>query len=539
VAVAPSRPWVRVVGRVWHWKWRVLVVAILVGLTAFIGNLNRIRSQPSGPVAAPVAQPTTAQASVVPDQVSHLAFHTSGTVKDVEVKVGDTVKVGQVLATLDTSSLTLKLQDAQANLAIQKAVAAQSTENAPAPDLRAARAALSSALAKQQEVLRAPTAADLKGAQEAVNGGQASLTNAQAQYDHLKKGPTQSDLAVAEANVRAAEAQVASAQQSLDDLKAKPRQNDIASANLAVEQAKNQLWSTQISRDGTCGAAGSDSVPCKSANASVAAQDTGVQLAQAALVQATQPATADQLAAAVKSLQSAKAQLSSAQDTFAKVQAGPTNAEVVAAKSQVDQATATLRTDEAKLVLLQAGATSADVAAAQSAVDRARANLEKLTHGATAATLDLNEARIHEAEIQVALAEQSLKDATLVAPFDGVVTAVNVSPGDSSTGTPMESSGQSTAPDGAITLANLTMLHFETSDLDEVSASKVFAGQPVNVTVPALDKQVFEGTVTAVALQPTTTTSGEVDYVAKIALTEWPPGIRWGETARVAFVTTK
>ncbi len=535
VATAPRR----VVSRAWRWKWRIVAVVVVVGLTGLALTLNRARSQPTVPaVATPVVRPITAQASLVPVRQTSLTFQSAGIVKEVRVKAGDKVKAGDVLATLDTTDLDLKLQEAQANLAIQKATAAQVTEKASDADIAAARMALDSAIAKQKEVEAGASPADLKAAQEAVVSAKASLDNAQAQYNKVLQGPSQSDVAAAEANVKTAESQVATAQQNLNDLKAKPKPEDVATAQLALDQAKNQLWSAQTSRDGTCGAAGSDSVACKSANATVAAQETAVQSAQAALEIAKKPATADQIAAAEKALQSAQAGLSSAQAALARVKAGPTAADREAAKAQVDQAASSLRTAQAKLAQLQAGPTAADKAAAQSAVDQARASLEKLTNGVSPATLDLNQARIHQAEIQVAAAEQALKEAELIAPFDGVVTSVNVTPGQPSVASAGSTAGAS-ASASAITVADLSSLHFETSDLDEVSAAKVAVGDPVKVTIPALDKQTFDGSVTEVSLEPTVTASGNVNYTVKITLKESPPGLRWGQTARVEFLPKK
>ena len=187
---------------------------------------------------------------------------------------------------------------------------------------------------------------------------------------------------------------------------------------------------------------------------------------------------------------------------------------------------------------------AADRAAAQSAVDQARASLAKLTNGATPATLDLNQARIHQADVQVSEAEQALKDAELIAPADGVVTDLNITLGEPSTTGTTSSSG---TPASAITVADLSSLHFETSDLDEVGAAKVYLGEPVKVylgepvkvTVAVLNKQTFDGTVTDVALQPTITSSGDVNYTAEISLKDLPPGLRWGRTAQVEFLPTK
>ena len=525
--------------RAWQWKWRLLAVLIVVGVTGLVLYLNARRANPGlAPAVAVGAPAIVAQASVEPGRQSQLNFQSAGIVQAIDVKVGAKVTAGQVLATLDTTDLELKLKDAQANLAIQKALAAQVTENATASDVTAARAALDSAIVKQTEVDGGAAPADLKAAQEAVTSAQASLANAQAQYNKVVQGPIASDVAAAEASLKAADAQVASAQQSLNDLKAKPKPQDVISAELAVQQAKNQLYSAQTSRDGTCGATGSGSSACKSADASVNAAQTAVQSAQASLVNAQQPATSDQIIAAQKALDSAKAQVISSQAALDKLKAGPNAADRQAAKSQVDEAQSTLRTDQAKLAQLQAGAAPSDRAAAQNAVDQARANLAKLTNGASPAALDLNQARIQQAEIQVQEAQQAVKDGQLVSPIDGVVTGINIQVGEPAV-PDTSGTGGSSSTSSAITVADLSTLHFETSDLDEVSAAQISVGQPVTVTVPALDKQAFAGTVTDIALQPSITASGDVTYVAKIALNQIPAGLKWGQSGRVEFVTEK
>src|SRR6185369_6813903 len=112
---------------------------------------------------------------------------------------------------------------------------------------------------------------------------------------------------------------------------------------------------------------------------------------------------------------------------------------------------------------------------------------------------DLGTAQIETAQVQLAEAQQALKDALIVAPFDGVVTSVGLKAGDV------------TAPTAtAITVANLSALVVETSDLDEIGAAKVHVGQSAKVTIAALDKQTVDGTVTEIAPQPSISTSGDV-----------------------------
>jgi HlyD family secretion protein len=364
----------------------------------------------------------------------------------------------------------------------------------------------------------------LKSAQEAVAVAQASLDNANALEKKAVAPPTASDIAAAQATVRSANADVAAAQQKLNDLKAQPKADDVASAGLGVDQAKNALWAQQVTRDATCGTFGSNNAQCLSANASVAAQETAVKTADANLAKAKEPATPDQVNAAEQALQSTQSALTSANQHLTQVNAGPTAADRDAAKSQVDQAAASLRSAQAKLAQLQAGPTASDREAARSAVDQARAALAKLTADPSQATVDVSKAKLQQAQVSLSEAQLALADATIRAPFDGVVTSIALKTGDVA------------APGTAVlTVADLAGLHFETKDLDEVSAAKVQVGEAVAITIPALDKRSFTGTVSEIDKEPTLTQSGDVNYVARIAIPNPPSELRWGQSARVEF----
>jgi len=517
---APSLP-----RQAWRWRWRILAALLVLGLTAFALVLNIEKAQHPLPPAAVVGpRPVIAQAQVVPTQERQLAFQGSGRVRDVYVTVGQTVKAGDRLATLETADLQLKVAEAQANFDLQKATVAKSAEPPAAADIAAAKADLNSAITHQQAVERGAVAADLQSARDTVVADQAALASAQAQLKKLTVGPTASDLAGADASVRSAEAQLATAQQKLADTQAQPKPDDVNAAKLAVEQAKDTLWSTQISRDATCGQVGASNPLCTSANASVAAQETAVKTAQANLDKISQPATAQDLAAANSGVQSAQAAVASAQADLAKVRAGSTPEDRATAQAQVDQANANLRSAQAKLTQLEAGSTAADLAAAKSAVADAQAHLASLTAPPSQNTIDLGTAQVEAAQVQLQEAQQALKDAVIVAPFDGMVTSIALKPGDVA--------APSTT---ALTVANLSSLVFETSDLDEIGAAKVHLGQPAQVTVAALNRQSFTGTVTEIDPQPSISSSGDVTYVVHIALKTLPPGLRWGQSARVEF----
>jgi RND family efflux transporter MFP subunit len=92
-----------------------------------------------------------------------------------------------------------------------------------------------------------------------------------------------------------------------------------------------------------------------------------------------------------------------------------------------------------------------------------------------------------QAEANLATAQRNLDQATLKAPFDGVVSAVAVQPG-----------GIANSGTAAITLVDRSTLHIEVN-LSESDAAKVQVGQPVTLTFDALPNVTLSGKVASIA----------------------------------------
>jgi multidrug efflux pump subunit AcrA (membrane-fusion protein) len=110
------------------------------------------------------------------------------------------------------------------------------------------------------------------------------------------------------------------------------------------------------------------------------------------------------------------------------------------------------------------------------------------------------------------------------APFAGTATDVLVHVGDTVTpGTTLA------------TVGDLSQLQVETTDVDEFLIGHVRRGQPVTLTVDALDDLPLRGRVRSVTLVPRTTTSGDEQYPVEIELQGSASQLRPGMSVRVDF----
>lgn len=112
----------------------------------------------------------------------------------------------------------------------------------------------------------------------------------------------------------------------------------------------------------------------------------------------------------------------------------------------------------------------------------------------------------------------------VTAPWHGTVTSIPVHVGDTIT------PGTTIA-----TLGDLSRLQIETTDVDEFIIGYVYRGQPVTISVDALDQLELAGYVRSVALEVTTDEYGDEHYPVIIDLVGSTPALRPGMSVRVRF----
>lgn len=138
-------------------------------------------------------------------------------------------------------------------------------------------------------------------------------------------------------------------------------------------------------------------------------------------------------------------------------------------ENEVYQATVNLAAAEQRLEGMEAGGDSAEVALRRLEVAAARKALEE--------------------------AKQDLAEATITAPFDGIVGAIYVDEGDIIPPPTM-------APTVAIYIITPTSLELR-AEVDEIDIPQVEVGQEAVIEVDAVTNKRFEGTVTSISPVPT------------------------------------
>lgn len=220
-------------------------------------------------------------------------------------------------------------------------------------------------------------------------------------------------------------------------------------------------------------------------------------LAQANLDKTRQGPTADDLTVAKMGVNTAKAALDQAQAAYDKM-GGDTNPYIVASPAAValQQATSAYRSALAQLDSLASHPTDTELRAAQAAADQALAALN--------------------------LARQNLANATLTAPFDGTVVAVN------------PKSGEFAAPGAPVAvIADLTHMQVQVN-LDENSLAGVAVNEPVTVTVAALPGASLTGHVSKIG-HLGTNVGGVVSVPVTIDLDPTAAAVYPGLTSAVDF----
>lgn len=425
------------------WPWIVAVVVVVALLLILLARPLAARFLPgvpaegeaqTGEVATAfigdLASSATASGTVEAQRSANLALATSGRVQQVYVEVGDLVDLGDALLKLEDDALERAITRAAQNLAIQEA--------------------------NLESLQKGPSAADLAAAEAAV-------TSAQRQLDNLLAGPPEEEVAAAQANLRAAQANVARASSQLSETRAPSDEGAVLEAQANVEDAQDAVQDAEEAYLRT--------VDCEQ-------KEDGEWVCEPSFDEDLTRQMELRVLQARENLAAAQAELDDLLEGADQDTVGVSQANLANLAAQRDAA-------QANLDLLLAGPTEAQIASARANLADAQANLTTLQAGPTDADIRSAEAQVEQARIALEQAQNDLSEATLRAPFPGVVRAVHVSEGEVAGGVAVE----------LVDLDSLSVV----LDVDEVDLGELSVGQPAQVTLEAWPDERLESEVVSIA----------------------------------------
>lgn len=257
-------------------------------------------------------------------------------------------------------------------------------------------------------------------------------------------------------------------------------------------------------------------------------REVDIAVAQASLNAALAQAGAASLGASDTDLEIARIQAEIARNQLYQQQlqrdltgVGPDNVttQVQLAEDQVELA------DVTQIGVEKEPADVAALSAANAQIVAAQVRLDRLINGPSALELQIAGTELEIAQMAVEQAEQMLSRASLIAPFDGIVTQLNLVV------------GELPPQDSALQLVDLSSYYVDVA-VDETDIVNIQLGQAVNLILDALPGVNITGRVTRVAQTPNR--SGQlVTYTVRVTLDPTDAPIRVGMSATTSVVVNE
>lgn len=334
--------------------------------------------------------------------------------------------------------------------------------------------------AKLADLISGPTAAQVASAQ-------AALSSAQAQIDDLLSDPSPEELAVLEADLKSAEANSWSSSAQLRQTQNAVKAADIAAAEASLVSAQANLTSIEI--------------------------------------QYTRNPSPDDIQANT-ALAQARQQLNSAQAQLDVMLAGPDANQLGNAQAGLSAAAAQQDAAVARYYNELSGPGTAEIAAAQAQLIQAEANLADLISGPLNEEIGAAEAEVTQARIDLSGAEEALNAATIQAPYDGLITALNFVEGEYASG-PVVSMYEGD---------NLEVI----LEVDEADIASLIVGQTAVVTLEAFPEESLSASITSIAPGAAQSQGNTlVVYEVHLSLEESALPLRSGMTADANLIVDR
>ena len=165
----------------------------------------------------------------------------------------------------------------------------------------------------------------------------------------------------------------------------------------------------------------------------------------------------------------------------------------------------------------------AEAALSNARLQEAQYRLEQRTDGPDMQELAVAEARLENAQAQIAAAEAALANLNLLAPFDGTIAKVSIA------------IGENVLPNRTVmVIADFSAWYVETTDLTENEVVSIDIGQTALIVPDALPELEMSAEVETIG-ETYQIIAGDVTYTARLLLSDPDPQLRWGMTVEVTF----
>ena len=394
----------------------------------------------------------------------NLSFKNSGQIEKIYVEVGDQVESGESLAKLETTELAIQLQEAEAALEV-----------------------------------------------------------AQAKLNKLSVGPTQEEIKIVQTAVENSQVSLDTARQGLKDAN-EDALNVLDDSYLKVYNAFNEVdliqrtYFTSNDQEGIKVRENKDKI------------ELGMAQAKSYLDIAKADSTNEKIETSLSEMKKSLEITSGALKVIRETCEEPAYRNLVSStyKTSLDTHRGYINTALTNLANSQQSITSAQLAieSAEGVLQTAEDDLALTIAPARQEDIDLYQAQVNQAQAQVQLLENQIRDVTLKSPTKGQITKINKKVGELA---------QSALQDAVITLLPATPFEIEV-DIYEEDVVKINIGNPVEISLVPFPDKIFKGKV--ISIDPAEKiVEGVVYYETSIDFEEMPDNLKPGMTADLVIQT--
>ena len=222
---------------------------------------------------------------------------------------------------------------------------------------------------------------------------------------------------------------------------------------------------------------------------------------------------------ALNNLVSAEQKMNTALATYNWYQLGYSDSDIAQADAELAVAQANLELAQAEWDKVKDGSSSAEIMLAEARLADAQREWERVKDGPSQADIDA-------AQAAVDAAQATLDHASLLAPFTGTITEVDVKTGD------LVSSGES-----AFRIDDLASIYIDLQ-ISEVDLASLQVGQAATLEFDAIEGKQYSGEVTEIGMIGSVS-QGVVNYPVTVRITDADEKILPGMTAAVTITVNQ